>query len=448
MGVTPSPAPSNKRPELPSTDTHLAGRRLLLARLLWGALASLGLGLFLLLLPTYWVLLQTVCTTGSCALVQPTPYVIHALHQLGLPLSAYAAGTFGITLVTTTVCWALGGFLFWRRSNDWMALLVALAEVAFGILYITDAVQTTSSAWQVPAISFNVLGNGVVFLLGYRFPSGEWVPRWSRWLLLCWFGWGVSFLLVHARPVAYLLDNAVWLTMLASVVVAQSYRYRYRSTLIHRQQTKWAVLGGALTTLLLVGLTLPRLFLPLVKQSDSLYTFVTGPLYPLGTLLVSFSLALAIFRYRLFDVDTLINRTLVYGSLSLILAALYFSLVLGAQVVTERLSGQNEPAIILVASTLLIAALVNPVRHRLQVIVDRRFYRSKYDAEKVLSVFSETLRNEVDLSHLREQVLAVVQETMQPTQVSLWLRSLEAHSEEASYRLDASGQVPANPTPS
>jgi len=114
----------------------------------------------------------------------------------------------------------------------------------------------------------------------------------------------------------------------------------------------------------------------------------------------------------------LINRTLVYGTLTILLALVYFGLVIGGQHLLVSLLGQSN-AVVLVGSTLVVAALFQPLRQR---IVDRRFYRSKYDAAKIVAAFSATLRQEVDLDQVREQLLAVVQETMQPAHISLWLR--------------------------
>ncbi len=136
-------------------------------------------------------------------------------------------------------------------------------------------------------------------------------------------------------------------------------------------------------------------------------------------------------RSRLWDIDTLINRTLVYGLLTALLAAVYAGLIIGleslAGVITRQ--GSQQP-VVLVVSTLVIYALFQPLRSRIQSIIDRRFYRRKYDAAKVVAAFSATLRQEVDLDQLREQLLAVVQETMQPASLSLWL--LPRKPEEAS----------------
>jgi hypothetical protein len=130
---------------------------------------------------------------------------------------------------------------------------------------------------------------------------------------------------------------------------------------------------------------------------------------------------IAILKYRLYDVDIVINRTLVYGSLTALLAATYFGGVVLLQGAFRALTGQ-ESQLAIVASTLLIAALFNPLRRRIQGFIDRRFYRRKYDAAQVLASFSARLRNETDLDSLSDELLSVLRETMQPTHVSLWLR--------------------------
>jgi hypothetical protein len=144
--------------------------------------------------------------------------------------------------------------------------------------------------------------------------------------------------------------------------------------------------------------------------------------YRLPILALPISLAVAILRYRLYDIDVLINRTLVYAVLTGTLALVYISCVVLLQAIVRPLTGEEQSQLVTVVSTLAIAALFTPLRQRIQATIDRRFYRRKYDAAKTLATFSAKLRDEVDLNALTNDLLAVVEETMQPSQVSLWLR--------------------------
>lgn len=203
-------------------------------------------------------------------------------------------------------------------------------------------------------------------------------------------------------------------TILACIV-AVFLRFR-RTRGVERQQLKWFTYGMTLSILMIVVIVI--LIFTTVNGNDA------GWLFYLAVVCIPISAAIAMLRYRLYDIDILINRTLVYGSLTAILAALYFGLVLGLQFLFDRIIGPaaaNSP-LILVGSTLAIAALFHPLRRRIQNIIDHRFYRRKYDARRIVANFSATLREEVELAQLSEQLLAVVQETMQPAHVSMWLR--------------------------
>ncbi len=141
-------------------------------------------------------------------------------------------------------------------------------------------------------------------------------------------------------------------------------------------------------------------------------------------------------RYRLYDIDIIINRTLVYGSLTVVLALLYSGCVTATQTLFETLTGHRElPQLVIVVSTLVIAALFNPLRRRIQSVIDRRFYRGKYDARKTLETFSAKLRDETDLEALNDSLVGVVRETMQPAHVALWLRPDDASRRIVSHKI-------------
>jgi hypothetical protein len=183
-----------------------------------------------------------------------------------------------------------------------------------------------------------------------------------------------------------------------------------------RQQIKWFVFAAALT---LVWITVFGQYSPRVLPEAivALSFLLVIPSIPFAT-------GIAILRYRLYDIDRIINRTLVYGSLTVMLALLYFGGVSAIQALFGALTGQEEqPQLAIVVSTLVIAALFNPLRRRIQSFIDRSFYRSKYDAAKTLEAFSAKLRDETDLDALSDDLTSVVSETMQPAHVSLWLYS-------------------------
>jgi hypothetical protein len=164
--------------------------------------------------------------------------------------------------------------------------------------------------------------------------------------------------------------------------------------------------------------------LSLIGGDEPLTLLVLKTGFALSFLLVPLSIGVAVLRSRLFDVDVLINRTLVYGLLTAFLGLLYFGGVTATQATFQALTGQQQlPLLTIVASTLVIAALFNPLRRRIQSFIDRRFYRSKYDARKTLETFSARLRDETDLEALSEDLVGLVRDTMQPAYVSLWLRS-------------------------
>jgi hypothetical protein len=182
---------------------------------------------------------------------------------------------------------------------------------------------------------------------------------------------------------------------------------------VERQQIKWLAYGGAVVVgTIFVGGVISIWSVP-ISIAVTTVALLGVPIFT----------GIAIVRYRLHDIDLLINRTLVYGVLTAMLALVYFGGVATTQAIFRALTGrEQQPQLAVVVSTLVIAALFNPLRRRIQFFIDRRFYRSKYDAAKTLEAFSAKLRDETDLNALSDDLVVVVRETMQPAHVTLWLR--------------------------
>ena len=210
--------------------------------------------------------------------------------------------------------------------------------------------------------------------------------------------------------------------------MAQIYRYARVSSPAQRQQTKWVVFSVTGSVLGVTSVSLPVLFLPSLSQPGM--SNLAYKLIALSVLLVPLSFAISILRHRLWDIDIIIRRTMIYSALTGALALAYFSSVVALQGLFRALTGQGQNQFVTVLSTLAIAALFAPLRRRVQDVIDRRFYRKKYDAAKTLAAFAATCRDETDLDKLTASLIAVVQETMQPEHVSLWLRASPKRKEQ------------------
>jgi len=412
---------------------RLHGRWLSLARVGWVALVVLTLAIFLASLPVYIAQLQTTCAGTACAYQQLTLEQAGMLKGIGLSPGVYTAYTVAFTLALVVVCLVVSTLIVWRRSDDRMALLVALMLVTFGPIIATNTVPASPSPWQVPNECLSFLALALLVLVFLLFPSGRFVPSFTRWTLVVFLVGQVPSIFfpntlftrnTHASSLGYsmLVGEAMIL------VIVQLYRYRRVSSLMQRQQTKWVVFGFAVPPSVFVGGTVLALIFPALDEPGSLY----GAPYQLAVtalntctpLLIPLSFGFAMLRARLWDIDVLINRTLVYGALTLSLTGVYVGLVIGLSALLRGIISQDN-SVAIVLSTLAIAALFTPLRQGIQRSIDRRFYRRKYDAAKIVAAFSTTLRQEVDLDQLREQLLVVVQETMQPASLTLWIRPVK-----------------------
>jgi hypothetical protein len=407
---------------------------LLLARLAWAVMAITVLAIILFSVPSSFEHYSSVCTAASevCSdertVDQPTPEGVRALQDAGLSVHTYALLNVVVDKVFQLLWFAVGALIFWRRSDDWMALGVSVFLVSFGPVAVdpTSAYTLISSqpAWWLPVWSVDIVGNVSPVLFFFLFPSGRFVPHWTRWLAVALIVNDVPDFLfpqLYSRlPSLETVTYLVFLGGVVSMVWSQIYRFRRVSSPAQRQQTKWVVFG---LTLGIAG-TFPSQLpvdLSLVGGSTPLTLLFLKVGFALSLLLIPLTIGVAVLRSHLFDIDVVINRTLVYGSLTAALVALYFGGIVVSQRVFVLLTGEKS-TLAVVASTLLIAALFTPLRRRIQGFIDRRFYRRKYDARKTLEAFSAKLKNETDLEALNNDLVGVVRETMQPAHVSVWLR--------------------------
>ena len=431
------------------SETRLNGRWLFIARAGWVALTLLILTLNAIAIPQASALMLAVCQPGTLCINGWTASEVSQIQQSGLTPGLLAAYKIGWSVVTTLIYTALAALIFWRRSFDRMALFCAYMLVLFGGATYTGlldlGLRTVSPAWFWLVGGLELLAQVCVPTFFLLFPSGRFVPRWSRWgvlIFVLYFVWYIFLTNAYLGQHSGLI-SLVFAVLLLGLVGLQIYRYRSVSVYRERQQTKWVVFGlsvalGGFALFLIFG----NLFLPL-ELLNSPVAKVLIPITVTNSLLlfIPISIAIAILRSRLYDIDTIINKVLVYGLLTAVLAMLYFGLIFALQFLFQGMFHQNN-AVVIVISTLAIAALFQPLRHIFQKIIDRRFYRRKYDAARTLAAFSATLRSEVDLHQLREQLVAVVQETMQPMHVSLWLRPHAYHGNRQSL-WKATNSVPS-----
>ncbi len=350
-----------------------------------------------------------------------------AFRAAGITLGFYSAYIGTLEVLYMLLFLGIAAVIYWRKSETLIGLITALFLVTFGV----EQTSANALASAVPAfaIPVNLLFPLSYILLGlflYLFPDGRFTPRWTSFVLLAW----IPLFLVSSSVLPMGVATALLFAFIVVSLFAQVYRYRRVSTPVQRQQTRWVVFGtviGLIGTIVIIGAA----NLLSLAQTPGRSGFLVGDtLVYLFSALVPLSIGIAIIRSRLWDIDVLINKALVYGLLTALLGAIYAGLIIGVERLAGAITGQvGQQPVVLVISTLAIAALFQPLRQRIQDLIDRRFYRRKYDAVRTVAAFSATLRNEVELSQLSERLLEVVQETMQPAHVSLWLRKSSQEKE-------------------
>lgn len=393
------------------------------ARLGWLLVALSTSGLYLALIPSYFAALHEVQPANQHTFTgRLNAWDMQVLREWGLSLDAYAVCMVAADILFHLSYALVAVLLFWRKPRDRMALLASFALILFPFGYARTTLQGLPSDWMWIPAALVLLGNVSMIACAYVFPDGRLLAPWMRWLVVLLFVFWLAETFVPAQFLSPGVPGFILLlAFIASALWMQVYRYIFVATPHQRQQMKWVVFGTALAVMGNIGGRVLSQLILLPLWPDCML-IVAGEvlIVTCSMLIIPPAIGIAIFSARLWDIDVIIHRTLVYSVLTAALAVAYVGVVVVLQIALGRLIAGND--LIIVASTLVIVALFQPLRRRIQKIIDHRFYRRKYDAARTLASFSATLGNEVNLEQLSEQLVSVVEETMQPEHASLWLR--------------------------
>ncbi len=410
----------------------------------WVTVLLLGLAITFASAPVLFEQYSTICLQepGSCLeRSQLTPGGLRELEGVGISLEMHAAIEVGAGILARLVWVAVGALVFVLRSDDRMALLVAFFLVSFGTATFAsdsvDALVSAHYAWWLPARGLQILGEVCAVLFFLTFPDGRFVPRWMLVLAVAFLVFQIpvdlSPNIYSGSPLLETAQSLVFLCFVLGMIGSQVYRYRRVSAPDQRRQTRWVVFGTTLALSLLVGLLVPLFyFAPGIAGTSSFGQILIGSLFPLVMLLIPLSVGVAMLRSGLFDIDRVINRTLVYGALTAVLVLVYLGGVAGLAVRPPAPDRGGFAA----RRRGLHAGYRWPLRPPedggCRSFIDRRFYRRKYDAAKTLEAFSARLRDETDLDALNRELVGVVRDTVQPERVALVAEGAEANAREPS----------------
>jgi signal transduction histidine kinase len=412
--------PASRKPFAGSSrkpDGDVPRRWLAMARGGWIVLALLLLASFIVSIPAYYRILQNTCnlSTTQCLFWQPTPGNIIALQRLHLPVAAYAAYFVSLDAAASLLFWIVGILIFWRKSDEWIGVSVSLVLIIFGSFGISDTLQEsfrtpqTPLFIQIPIVLIALLQWPALGIFLLTFPTGRFAPRWSWLIVLLWIGqlgffFSTNFSTNFVPVVANFLLLVLFVTW-GSTLGIQVYRYVCVYNTVQRQQVKWFMfaLFAGLSLVVVGNGILGGLVAPL-NAPDSWFQLLNGTFIAFLFMLLPLSIGIAILRYRLWDIDLIINRTLVYGALTLSVIGVYVLVVVGLGALIQV---QGNVLLSLLA-TGLIAVLFQPLRLRLQRGVNRLMYGERDDPYVVLS----RLGNRLEATLVPEKVLPTIVETV------------------------------------
>ena len=408
----PHPGLVNNQPLL------LMGGQLTMVRVVWLILATLCTSLFLTALPVHYRQLLDKCVGIQCVYYQLSPNAMFALQSAGITPGFYAAYITALTVATTLAYIGIAFFLFFRRSNEWMALLASLWLVTFGTMNETTLALAYSQPVLEPlVVLLDQLGWAILLpLFLFTFPNGRFVPHWTLWIYIVYITSGLVGILTNLVNTNQGNSNStfiwvVWFTTQLMGVVSQIYRYRRDSNPTQRQQTKWMVTSLVTTVLILA---LHSIFNP----PAHLAKLVEITVLSVAFLVVPLSLGFSILRYHLWDIDLIINRALIWGTLSGMVLGSYV-LVVGLLGSLFQSYGSFIPSLI---ATALIAVIFHPFRQRVQRGINRLMYGERDEPYRVLSRLGRRLEATLATESILSTIVETVAHTLKLPYVAITLK--------------------------
>jgi hypothetical protein len=405
----------------PRTDSQstklLMGWHLLAARGIWWGITLAACIFFIAALPAYFDQLRTVVVSPAMGSFQIAQADADGLQSIGIAVDTFAMFHVGLAIMRAIPCVLVGVLIFFRKPDDRMTIIASLTLVLMGTYASTSEPTATAliavdGRWYFPVIFIYSVTGYMILLFFSTFPTGRFVPHWMKWVNIVWLLWVMVTAFFPNSP----LDMQAWhkLPLLMNEMLffgmgaySQYYRYRYVATPAQRQQSKWVMYGaGTVVVLGVAVLATITIIFPQTSQPGLAHAlYITGErlMLLIALYVLTFSVALSILRYRLWDIDVLINRSLVYGSITVALGVVFLVSVLIIQQVFQWITGDMSSPVALALSALVIGALFQPIQQQLRHFVNRHIFHLLVDPDKLQKASS--LKPTYDTEKLSEKIL-------------------------------------------
>jgi hypothetical protein len=411
MSISTYPGSARRSADRPTRSTTLRGKAVPVAWTVLWSMVALTIVVYVVAIPARFRELQA-----------PDATTIQVLAQLGVPLGVHVWGEIilevGIALAYTTVA----SIIFWQRSRDWLAMFVSLALTMY-VAYATptvDALMAGDTFWSHPARFVQAMGISLALIFFYIFPDGRFVPRVTGGLALLCMASAIGPAFIDPpdfNPFDPFTLSHFWFVVLVgwfvTCLLAQGYRFLFYSDAVQRQQTKMVVFTTGIAILVWIGVDTPKHVLELLgrpTEAIAMYRWLTIRLFLLTIIPIPFAFAFSILRYRLWDIDALINRTIVYASLTAILAGLYTASIGLSQRLFVAFTGSTSDGAI-VFTTLVVASAFTPVKSALQKVVDKYFKQARHP-ETMLAAFRQRVQSVVQVIDTRALLQSTLDEAV------------------------------------